>query len=260
MTDTRSSMPVARRSILAAAGTLAGAALLGGVAAGAAQAPAASSRRAAALFPPGKVPVAFVMDDAATMIDFAGPWEVFQDATAGQVPGFHLYTVARTTEVMQTTGNMSGEGADMQMSGLKFTPDYSFAEAPHPTVIVVGAQVRSQNPAKLAWLRSAAEHAEIVLSVCTGAFILGHAGLLDGLEATTHHEFYDSFATSFPRVRLVRSRRFVDTGKIITAGGLTSGIDAALHVVSRKYGAAAAEATARYMEHDSTGWRSGLRA
>ena len=101
--------------------------------------------------------------------------------------------------------------------------------------------------------------ADIVMSVCSGAFILANTGLLDGLAATTHHLQYDDFEKRYPAVRLVRGRRFVDNGKYVTAGGLTSSIDGALHVVARFYGQAAAEKTAARMEHDGDGWRSGVR-
>jgi transcriptional regulator GlxA family with amidase domain len=118
----------------------------------------------------------------------------------------------------------------------------------------MGAQAQSSSPDKLAWIRSAAETADIVMSVCTGAFVLAATGLLDGRKATTHHQFFDSFAKKFPKVDLVRGRRFVDNGKFITAGGLTSGIDAALHVVSRYYGTKFAEEVAEYMEYQSRSW------
>jgi transcriptional regulator GlxA family with amidase domain len=145
------------------------------------------------------------------------------------------------------------------MTGLKFTADYTFQNAPQPRVILMGAQkggVAGPDPAKLDWIRKAAERADVVMSVCTGAFILASTGLLDGLSATTHHWFFDQFAQKFPRVNLVRGRRFVDNGKLITAGGLTSGVDAALHVVQRFYGAPAAQQVADYMEYQSAGWKA----
>jgi transcriptional regulator GlxA family with amidase domain len=95
------------------------------------------------------------------------------------------------------------------------------------------------------------------MSVCTGAFQLGKAGLLEGLKATTHHEFWDDFAKQYPKVNLERGVRFVDNGHIATAGGLTSGIDLALHVVARYYGEEVAAATAKYMEYASERWKTG---
>jgi transcriptional regulator GlxA family with amidase domain len=191
------------------------------------------------------------MDNNATMIDFAGPWEVFQDASVVDVPGFSIFTVAAGPGPYQTTGNVVGN----RMTGLKFTPDYSFADAPQPKVVLMGAQAGRGDPAKLAWIRAAAENADIVMSVCTGAFLLAGTGLIDGLSATTHHDFFDSFEKQFPRVKLVRGTRFVDNGKFMSAGGLTSGIDAALHVVQRYYGPAIAQQVADYMEYQSAGRR-----
>lgn len=95
------------------------------------------------------------------------------------------------------------------------------------------------------------------MSVCTGAFQLGRAGLLDGLEATTHHEFWDAFEKQFPKVKLQRGPRFVEHPHVATAGGLTSGIDLALRVVARYFGDPVAQATADYMEYRGTGWKVG---
>ena len=197
--------------------------------------------------PAAAVPVAVLLDQGATVIDFAGPWEVFQDAEAANVPGFRLFTVAASKAPLRAT------------AGLQLVPDYSFDDAPDARVIVMGAQGGNSNPAKIAWIRKASEKAEIVLSVCTGAFLLARTGLIDGMNATTHHDFYDQFEHAFPKVHLVRDRRFVDNGKFITAGGLTSGVDAALHVVAHFYSESAARAVATYMEHDGNGWVSGVR-
>jgi transcriptional regulator GlxA family with amidase domain len=248
---------LSRRSIIAG-GALAGIGLLAGV---------VKARQAAAPAPPTAVeplaadaapmPVAFLMDDGITMIDFAGPWEVFQDAGNGSTPGFSLFTVASTSDQLQTTGNMTGGfGPDMKMSGLKFHADYRFDTAPQPKVIVIGAQGHGANPAKLDWIRNAASNADVVMSVCTGAFVLASTGLLDGLSATTHHNSYDRFAESFPKVKLVRGTRFIDNGKFITAGGLTSGIDTALHVVNRYFGSSNTQQVAEYMEYRGDSWRS----
>jgi transcriptional regulator GlxA family with amidase domain len=93
------------------------------------------------------------------------------------------------------------------------------------------------------------------MSVCTGAFQLARAGLLDGQRATTHHDFYDRFADEFPQVHLERGLRFVENRRIATAGGLTSGIDLALHTVERYFGRDVAQWTADYMEYTGTRWK-----
>jgi transcriptional regulator GlxA family with amidase domain len=206
----------------------------------------------------GPIPVAILMDDRATMIDFAGPWEAFQDARQAKVPGFKLYTVAPTKDPFMTTGYYVKEG---EHRGMRVVPDYSFADAPQPKVLVMGAQSRVDMPEKLEWIRKMAPGCDIVMSVCTGAFILAHTGLIDGLSATTHHDYYDSFERAFKnrRITVLKDRRFVDNGKFVTAGGLTSGVDGALHVVARYYGIEAARISAAYMEHDGEGWLSGVR-
>ena len=204
------------------------------------------------LTPPakGKIRVAFVMTERATMIDFAGPWEVFQDvhvegrgASHEEMMPFELYTVSESRKPIRTSG------------GMQVVPDYAFDDAPLPHVVVVGAQQGS--PGLSPWLRKVAEKEVVILSVCTGAFKLAQAGLLDGRAATTHHDFYDRFAKQFPKVRLVKSTRFVesDDALIFTAGGLTSGIDLALHIVERYFGRDVAQQTAIYMEYESDGWK-----
>ena len=127
------------------------------------------------LTPPakGKIPVAFAISEGVTVIDFAGPWEVFQDVMLesrgsnheDQMP-FQLYTVSEKTEPVTGSG------------GLKLVPDYSFATAPPPKIVVVPAQRGSQ--ALHAWLRKVTETTDVTMSVCTGAFQLGKAGLLSG--------------------------------------------------------------------------------
>jgi transcriptional regulator GlxA family with amidase domain len=194
-----------------------------------------------------KIPVAFVLTESATMIDFAGPWEVFQDVMFDKdgthTMPFQLYTVSDSRKPIRTSG------------GMQVVPDYTFADAPPPRIVVVGAQ-RGSSKEMLDWLRAQHGRADVVMSVCTGAWKLARAGLLDGKEATTHHDFYDSFARDFPKVKLVKSSRFVKSAdNLYTAGGLTSGIDLALHIVEQYYGRETAQRTATYMEYEGTGWK-----
>ena len=201
------------------------------------------------LTPPakGKIPVAFAISEGVTVIDFAGPWEVFQDVHVqnrgrdmeDQMP-FELFTVSEKTDPITGSG------------GLKLVPDYTFETAPPAKVVVVPAQRGSE--ALHNWLRKVTETTDITMSVCTGAFQLGKAGLLSGKFATTHHDFLDRFAKTFPDVKVKRGLRFVEEGKISTAGGLSSGIDLALRVVDRYFGREVAQTTATYMEYQSKGW------
>ncbi len=202
------------------------------------------------LTPPakGKINVAFAIADRATVIDFAGPWEVFQDvhvrdrgsSHSDQMP-FRLYTVAATADPITAS------------AGMRIIPNYSVKNAPKPDLVIVPA-LRG-NPILHSWLAEVAPETDLTMSVCTGAFQLGEAGLLDGLVATTHHNFYDAFEDQFPDVQLERGVRFVENKGIATAGGLTSGIDLALRTVERYFGREAAQQTADYMEYMGTNWK-----
>jgi transcriptional regulator GlxA family with amidase domain len=183
-----------------------------------------------------------MLGDNANVIDTAGPWEVFQDVTIEDRGPFELYTVAPTDQMLRMTG------------GLQVVPHYSIGNAPQPEVIVVPAHKSTAE--SRAWLAQASAGTDVTMSVCTGAFQLARAGLLKGIPATTHHEFFDNFAREFPDIELRRGLRFVDSGRIATAGGLTSGIDMALHVVTRYFGHDVAQTTADYMEYTSDAWRT----
>lgn len=187
-----------------------------------------------------RVRVAFMIGEHANVIDTAGPWEVFQDVVSNDF-GCELYTVAPKADLLEMTG------------GLLVKPSYSIDDAPQPHVIVVPAHKSTTRSRE--WLASASAGTDVTMSVCTGAFQLARAGLLKGVAATTHHQFFDSFAKEFPDVELRRGLRFVDSGRIATAGGLTSGIDLALHIVARYFGVETAVATAAYMEYTSDAWR-----
>ena len=180
----------------------------------------------------GNIQVAVLISDRATVIDFAGPWETFQD------DGFDTHVVSKTLDTVTAT------------NGLKIVPEYTFETAPQPNVVVVGAQ--KAPPEALTWLRKVASGADVVMSVCTGAFIVARAGLLDGQYATTHHDYYDNFAKEFPNIHLVRGPRFVENPQVSCAGGLTSGIDLALRVIERYNGKKEADQVAFYMEHVRT--------
>jgi YHS domain-containing protein/putative intracellular protease/amidase len=189
------------------------------------------------------IPVAFLISQGAAVIDFCGPWEVFQDVSIPDHPdqGFHLYTVAETSDPIQVSG------------GMKVTPNYTLKTAPQPKVVVIPAQM-GDTDAMLDWIRNSAKSADVVMSVCTGAYLLAGTGLLTGKAATTHHDSYRAFARRFQDVQLKRGVRFVEEGNLATAGGLTSGIDLALHVVERYYGREVAKRTAYYMEYQGQGW------
>ena len=199
-----------------------------------------------------KIRVAVVLTEGAVVIDYAGPWEVFSNVHTGsgsmdqQMP-FDLYTVGRDRNPIHTAGVMK--------PGMTVIPDYGFADAPDPDVVVVGAQ--SGDDQLGPWLRKVhAQHA-LIMSVCTGAFRLAQAGLLDGKPATTHHASLQRLANQYPHIAVQSSVRYVQSEPLIlTAGGLSSGIDSALHVVELYYGPQVAQTAADYMEYQGQGWKT----
>jgi putative intracellular protease/amidase/YHS domain-containing protein len=193
----------------------------------------------------GAIPVAFLVSDGAVVIDFAGPWEVFQDV---MIPGrmdmpFQLYTVSESTKPIQASG------------GMKIVPDYTLENAPAPKVLVIPAQ-SAPSEAVLAWVRKSAKTADVTMSVCTGAYLLAKTGLLAGKSATTHHASYVDFSRKYPDIQMKRGARFVEDGNLATAGGLSSGIDLALRVVERYYGREVATQAAFDMEYQGQGWKN----
>jgi len=196
------------------------------------------------LTPPakGSIPVAILISEGLNVIDFSGPWGVFESVSvpnASEAP-FHLFTVSEKAEIV-----ISG-------SGLKLMPHYTFANVPETKVVVIPAQKGSD--AMIEWLRKVAPTTDVTMSVCTGAFKLAKAGLLSGKAATTHHEFLDKLQKEYPDIQVKRGVRFVEGEKISTAGGLTSGTDLALRVVERYFGREIAQTTASYMEYQGKGW------
>ena len=168
------------------------------------------------------------------VLDFAGPMEVFALA------GFHVFTVALTKGVVRSQGI------------LNVLPDYDITDVPKANVLAVfgGNPASFRNETLINWIRTYEQQADHIFSVCSCAFALGHAGLLDGLQATTFHSRIEELRTAFPKVTVFSGVRFVDNGRIITTAGISAGIDGALHLVSRLKGEAAAKAVAEEMEYD----------
>ena len=186
--------------------------------------------------------VAILLFDEVEVLDFAGPFEVF--AVTDELSGRQLFRTLTVAEEKR---------AIRARNGLSVNPDHSFADCPRPDILVVpggqGTRALLKNPAVLDWIKSINQTAEIVASVCTGSLVLGRAGLLDGLKATTHHECFDLLREHAPRATVVETDRFVDNGRILTAAGISAGLDLSLHLVARLHGAAIAKKTATYMEY-----------
>lgn len=177
--------------------------------------------------------IAVVLFDGVEELDFAGPFEVF--GQAGEV-----FTVAASASVVGR-------------HGLKVTADHTFETAPQPDVLVVpGGPVTRENPeglgAVVSYVKQVTPGARIILSVCTGAFILARAGLLEGKSCTTHYRRRHLLAAKFPGLR-IRYARVVADGKLVTTAGVAAGIDGSLFVLSRLSGLEPARKVAKQIEY-----------
>lgn len=178
--------------------------------------------------------VAVLLFEGVEEIDYAGPIEAFGAS------GAKVFTVGQTKATVESVW------------GLKVTPNYEFADAPEADILVVpggGIKDAWKNPKLLDWIRERSTKVKVVMSVCSGAFILGKAGLLDGIPATTTASLRPQLAQMFPTTK-VSDKRFVDAGKIVTTAGLSAGIDGTLYLIEQQSGRKQAEAVATYMEYD----------
>jgi transcriptional regulator GlxA family with amidase domain len=177
--------------------------------------------------------------DAIEVLDFCGPYEVF--TVAGRHGAFEVPTVAEQSEPIATRG------------GMRVIPDFTWSDCPFADLLVVpggkGAEDLVDHTPTIDWVTARTHASELTLSVCTGSLLLGKAGLLDGLTATTHHECLHLLRACAPSTNVVSDHRFVDNGKIVTAAGVSAGIDAALYVVERLLGKSVAMETARNMAY-----------
>ena len=218
----------------------------------------ASTTQSSPLKPPakGQINVAFVISEGTNVMDIAGAWEVFGDAMLtskgkpwhesdgdDMVMPFNTYTVSDSLKPV------------IAANGLTIVPNYSFANAPQPQIIVIPAQ-GGRSDAQKDWLLANSATADVTMSVCTGASMLAKYGLLDGMTATTHHMYAAKMQKQYPAVHFVSGTRFVENGKVATAGGLTSGIDLSLHIVERYYGREVAQSTADFLEYGGELWKS----
>ncbi|RDB07766.1 DJ-1/PfpI family protein [Runella aurantiaca] len=196
--------------------------------------------------------VAIFLFDEVEVLDFAGPYEVFSVTGLRTFTEklFHVYTVAEKSPVVAR-------------NGLTVIPDYLLDTCPKPDLVLIpggggfspegiafGSRREMDNPVVLEWVKKHAAHVELVLSVCTGALILGKAGLLEGLKATTHFKALDALRAISPAIEVLEGVRYVDNGHVILSAGVSAGIDMSYYVVSKLLGKDVADEAARYAQYD----------
>ncbi|MET1756127.1 DJ-1/PfpI family protein [Novosphingobium sp. RD2P27] len=182
------------------------------------------------------------------VLDFAGPYEVFSVASRVAIkvlgfdsPPFRVVTIAEGHEPLAAR------------HGLRIAPDHGFMDAPATDILIVPGGIVTEpmsNLSTLAWLKRESARATLTASVCTGAFILGSIGILDGLKAITHWEDIDEMRRMFPKIAVVEGLPYVDEGAVVTSAGISAGISMSLHLVERMIGPQLAQLTARQMQYD----------
>ena len=217
------------------------AAACGGSSVAQATAKAEAPEKQFAVTPSGVMTVAFVVSDQATLIDIVGPMQTFDQVQSPGSSGFQTYTISETRKPIKS-------------GGLTIVPDYTFADAPEADIVVVGAQTGSSEP-YLDYIRAMAAKGKLMLSICTGVSKFAEAGILDGLQATSHHDYVDGFEKRYPKTKWIRDRAYVHSAPMIyTAGGEMSGVELALHISELYFGRDVAVKTARYMEYRGPNW------
>ena len=176
------------------------------------------------------------------LLDFAGPYEVF--STTSELNDHKVFKVFTVSE---------DGGAIKSVNGLIVIPDYSFDNHPKIDILIIPGGEGTKNEIKkkkvMEWVNKTQGSAEIMATVCSGARIPAVLGLLDGLEATTHHSVIDDVKKLAPNVIIDHTKRFIDNGKIMTSGGISAGIDLSLHIVKKLCGEDTAQKTMEYMEY-----------
>ena len=191
--------------------------------------------------------VGILIFPAVEVLDFCGPYEVFsvtrldEERRREDSSPFEVLLVAQTAEPVVATG------------GLRVIPDVTLDACPVLDILVVpggwGTRREIGNQRLLTWIAERATEVETLTSVCTGAMLLGQAGLLDGLRATTHWRSLDQMRQSFPAITVEDKLHVVEDGRVLTSAGISAGIDMALRVVAQYCGEAVGRATARHMEY-----------
>jgi transcriptional regulator GlxA family with amidase domain len=185
--------------------------------------------------------------DQAEVLDFSGPFEVFSTASrvCADTDPFEVFLIAENAGVVTAR------------AGYKVNADYDISNHPELDVLIVVGGVHDAEMQKrpvINWIAQQYKSVTIMASVCTGAFLLAQAQLLNGCKATTHWADLEEFKTLFPEVSTIENVRWVDEDKVITSAGISAGLDMSLHLVAKLTSAELASKTAKQMDYD---WVSG---
>ncbi len=175
------------------------------------------------------------------VLDFSGPFEVFSTANRFLSEKNHVCLIAETTSAVAARG------------GYHVLPHHSIEQHPDLDVLIVVGGIHTKemfNTPVIRWISAQNSTVTILASVCTGAFLLAEAGVLNHLTVTTHWEDIYDLKQGYADLTVVDNVRWVDQGRIITSGGISAGIDMSLHLLAKLYDIDLANKTARQMEFD----------
>ena len=191
-----------------------------------------------------KKTISILIFDGVEVMDFAGPFEVF--STTNELNDYAYFDIKVVAKYKAPV---------ITKNGLSINPAFSIAEIQQSEILIIpggdGTRHLLGDNDILDWVKKINQSTELTLSVCSGALILAKARLLDGRQATTHHEVFEALAEIAPNTQIKKGVRFVDNGKIITSAGISAGIDMSLYVINKLYGDEVSQATSAYMEYET---------
>ncbi|WP_316779002.1 DJ-1/PfpI family protein [Pedobacter antarcticus] len=193
-----------------------------------------------------KINVAFLVYDQVEALDLNGPVDIF--AKANKMDSvYNLYTVSPTNEAVYSEGNI-----------MKITATYTISNAPQADILVIpGADPEiitdlSKRPEIIKWIKNQNNSTDVTMSICTGALLLSTAGILEGKSATTHSIALNTLQSN-PKINVLKNKRYVHDGKIITTAGITSGLDGTLHLIDMINGKKIADTISEILIYNRNG-------
>lgn len=175
----------------------------------------------------------------AEVLDYSGPFEVFSTANRFLTDKNHVFLIGQSSEVINTRG------------GFNVMPHYTIENHPPLDLLIVVGGIHDEEmkkPAVIKWISTQNNKIQYIASVCTGAFLLAEAGVLTGLEVTTHWEDIQALDDSYPELTVTKNVSWVEQGRVTTSGGISAGIDMSLHLVEKLFSHDIALKTAKQME------------
>jgi transcriptional regulator GlxA family with amidase domain len=187
------------------------------------------------------IKVAVLIYNGVELLDMNGPIDVFLHANRYNNNRYQVYTVAATMDAIQS-----------ENKAVTITPQYDLNNCPEPDLVVIPGIIDLEvDPSVIDWIKKiGSKKDKVIMSVCIGLQILAKTGLLSGKRVTTHYLAINDMHKQYPDITFIKNVRFVQDGHIVSTGGITSGIDGALHLVEKNDGPVIAQQTADVMVYN----------